>query len=158
MRPFKLALVACALASALLACADDTADRQTRNDADTANANSAATPAPARAAATPDQFAAVRGTFSAACQRCHKPDGSGGPAETEEGKKFRVPSLREGHAVTHTDEQLADKIANGDDEMPPFKNRLSPEQIADLVRFIRAEFQGRSPAPAAQTNAPAAAH
>ena len=54
--------------------------------------------------------------------------------------------MREGHALKHTDEQLANKIANGEDEMPSFKNRLSPEQIDDLVRFIRSEFQGRPPA------------
>ncbi|HYN83665.1 MAG TPA: cytochrome c [Pyrinomonadaceae bacterium] len=147
MRLLKLAPAALLCAAATLACTQETQTNTASNAA--ASSNASATPAPAaRAAATPDPSAAARGTFSAACQRCHRPDGAGGPAEDDKGKKFRVPSLREGHAVTHTDEQLADKIANGDDEMPAFKNRLSPEQISELVRFIRSEFQGRPPASA----------
>ncbi|HEX5709280.1 MAG TPA: cytochrome c [Pyrinomonadaceae bacterium] len=147
MRLFKLALAALACAAATLACTQATNTTQNANVANSTNA--AATPAPtARAAATPDEFANARATFSATCQRCHRPDGTGGAAEDDKGKAFRVPSLREGHALTHTDEQLANKIANGEDEMPAFKNRLSPEQISELVRFIRTEFQGRAPASA----------
>lgn len=159
MRPFKLALAACALSAAAFACGDDTSTNRTSNVAAN-NSNAPATPPPARAASKPDEFAVARATFATTCQRCHRPDGSGGAAEDDKGKKFSVPSLREGHAFTHTDEQLAGKIANGEDEMPPFKNRLTPEQIGDLVRFIRAEFQGRAPAPSADANAnaPAAAH
>jgi mono/diheme cytochrome c family protein len=45
--------------------------------------------------------------------------------------------------MDHTDEQLAQQIAEGDDEMPAFKDKLSAEEINELVRYIRTEFQGK---------------
>ena len=60
-----------------------------------------------------------------------------------EGRKLKVPSLREGHAVGHSDEKLVKQITEGDDEMPAFKDKLSAEEINELVRFIRKEFQGK---------------
>lgn len=157
MRLCKLALAIVALAVFAIAC-NDTSTNQTANVS--TNVSNAATPTPARPTPTPDEFATTRATFAATCQRCHKPDGSGGEAEDDKGKKFRVPSLREGSAAKHTDEQLARKITNGDiDEgMPAFKDRLSPEQINELVRFIRKEFQGQSAASPANSNAAANAN
>ncbi len=58
-------------------------------------------------------------------------------------KKLKVPSLREGHATTHTDEKLAKQISNGDDEMPAFKDKMNPQEIDHLVRLVRKEFQGK---------------
>ena len=83
--------------------------------------------------------------------------GSGGPFEIDGGKKLDVPSLREGHALKHTDEEFAGQIANGGDGMPAFKNRLDPERVGGLVRFIRREFQGKTAA-AADKPLPAPAH
>lgn len=60
-----------------------------------------------------------------------------------DGKKFKVPSLREGHALHHTDDKFIVQIREGDEEMPAFKDKLKPEEIKDLVRFIRKEFQGK---------------
>ena len=60
-----------------------------------------------------------------------------------EGREMKVPNLTGEHARKPTDEKIATKISEGDDEMPAFKDKLSPQQIQDLVRFIRKEFQGR---------------
>ena len=57
------------------------------------------------------------------------------------GKRLKVPSLRTGGAVKDSDKELGDQIANGGDGMPAFKERLSPDQINELVRFIREELQ-----------------
>ena len=35
------------------------------------------------------------------------------------------------------------QITEGDDEMPAFKDKLTPQQINEVVRFIRKEFQGK---------------
>jgi mono/diheme cytochrome c family protein len=43
--------------------------------------------------------------------------------------------------LNRTDAQFARQIAKGGDGMPAFEKRLTPEQIAGLVRFIRREFQ-----------------
>lgn len=156
MRLYALALFI--TASLLITACGNAADSNRTADANARNSNAAAAPSvsPAAPARTPDEFAAVRATYARECQRCHKPEGTGGVFEEEGLKPLKVPSLREGHAVTHDDQRLARMIANGDDGMPSFKDKLRPEEINQLVRFIRKEFQGQTPAPAAaNTNASA---
>jgi mono/diheme cytochrome c family protein len=94
------------------------------------------------ATSTPDEFAAARQNFEKHCVACHGADAQGGRVEVE-GKRLRVPSLKAGHALEHTDEQLVKQITEGDDEMPPFKDKLNAGEIKELVRFIRKEFQGK---------------
>lgn len=147
MLRFKLALVISTITIFALACnGDTTVTNQTPGTNTTANVNanatSAATPAGAQTTTTsPDEFAAARATYNATCVRCHKQNGEGGVVEFDEGKKLEVPNFKTGHALTHTDAQFARKIANGGDGMPAFKDRLTPEQIDELVRFVRHEFQ-----------------
>lgn len=130
------------------------------------NANStSATPAPTKAAATPtpDELAEARNIYQSTCSNCHKADGTGGLVELDEGEKLKVPSLLEGHAVTHTDAELKRQIFNGGDGMPAFKPpRLTEKQIDDLVCLVRKEFQkkpcGSAGAGGADSNAPAGMH
>lgn len=163
----KLKLALCLAACALLvaACASAPESNQTAGSNNSRPASApAATPTAARPAPTADELAAIRGVYAKECQRCHKPDGAGGTFEEEGLKPLKVPGLRTGDAARHTDEQLARKITNGDvDEgMPAFKSKLTPEQINELVRLIRVEFQGRAPgaggAAPANANSPASAH
>ena len=102
----------------------------------------AGTPAAVTPAGTPDQLAAARLNFQKNCVTCHGEKADGGLKEVE-GKRFKVPSLREGHALEHTDEKFVKQITEGDEEMPAFKEKLSAAEIQDLVRFIRKEFQGK---------------
>ncbi|MBA3569312.1 MAG: cytochrome c [Pyrinomonadaceae bacterium] len=99
-----------------------------------------ASPATAAATATPDEFARARTNFAKNCAVCHGEKADGGRVEVE-GRKLKVPSLREGHALHHTDEKFVKQISEGDDEMPAFKDKLSAEEINELVRFIRNELQ-----------------
>jgi mono/diheme cytochrome c family protein len=87
-----------------------------------------------------DELAPTRALFKEHCSKCHGETGGGGRV-TIQGKEIRVPNLTGAHARKPTDEKLATKITNGDDDMPAFKDKFSPEQIQDLVRFIRKEFQ-----------------
>jgi mono/diheme cytochrome c family protein len=105
---------------------------------DTANTTPAAKPT-----ATPDEFASTRVTFAKHCLECHGAQGEGG-LKTVDNKKLKVPNLSEGHALKHTDEDFAEQIMKGGDGMPAFKDKLSPEEINTLVRFVRHEFQGKS--------------
>jgi mono/diheme cytochrome c family protein len=100
-----------------------------------------ATPAP-KATATPDEFASARAIFKKDCTVCHGDEGKGGLV-TVEGEKLKVPSLREGHALKHVDQDFVDQINNGGDGMPKFKNKLSPDEVNALVRYVRHEFQGK---------------
>ena len=100
------------------------------------------TPELSPAATMPDQFATVRATFKKNCSGCHSEDGTGG-LKTVDGKKLKVPNLREGHALHHPDDDFIKQITKGGDGMPAFKDKLKPEQMTDLVKFIRHEFQGK---------------
>ena len=103
---------------------------------------------PSGPAATPDPLAASRGIYAKDCQSCHGPDGSGGPVKLEDGTKLRVPSLREGHALRHPDSDFLKQIKEGGDGMPAFKDKMGQEQIDEMIRFIRQEFQpGHTPPP-----------
>jgi mono/diheme cytochrome c family protein len=103
--------------------------------------------------ATPDPFAVTRGTFAKDCQLCHGPDGQGGPVKLEDGTKLRVPSLREGHALRHPDSDFLKQIKEGGDGMPAFKDKMSQQQIDEMIRFIRREFQGGRTPPAEKSPA-----
>ncbi len=149
MRPLKLAVIFAATLF-IFACGNSaTPSNQVANsnlrgaNASATNA-SAASATPAKTAATPDELAAVRGVYSQYCQRCHRPDGTGGDFDLD-GKNIKVPSLRE-HGLKDSDASLERHILNGGKNMPPFKNRLEPDVIKQLVRFVRVEFHGRSAA------------
>jgi mono/diheme cytochrome c family protein len=105
----------------------------------TSNSPAATTATPAT---TPDEFAAARLIFARDCVNCHMSKGEGGTVTVDE-KKLKVPSLLEGHALKHTDADFVDQIMKGGDGMPEFKDKLKPEEIDALVRFIRHEFQGQ---------------
>ncbi len=89
-----------------------------------------------------DEFAATRAIFTEHCVTCHGDKAEGGRVQVE-GREIKVPNLTGDHARKPSDERIAAKISEGDDDMPAFKDKLSPQQIQDLVRFIRKEFQGQ---------------
>ena len=136
--------VAIALAAGMLAVGSLIAACNSSETTTTNQTPTTASPA-ATATSTPgtgDNLAAAYLTFQQNCQECHGEKGLGGPVEIK-GRKLKVPNLREGHALNHTDEKFVKQISEGDDEMPAFKDKLTPAQINDLVRLIRKEFQGR---------------
>lgn len=113
------------------------------NQPTTTNTETKASPV---ATATRDAFAEVRGIYAKDCQNCHGVDGLGGPVKLEDGKTLKVPSFRAGHALRHTDSDFRRQVMEGGDGMPAFKDKLSPQQIDELIRLIRQEFQpGHTP-------------
>ncbi|HEX8774253.1 MAG TPA: cytochrome c [Pyrinomonadaceae bacterium] len=150
MKPIKLALAA-TIATAIfaLACTNTTNNNPVSNantgTPATGSASPAATLSPSPTPA--DEFARTRVIYAESCTVCHGPKGDGGTVKIQ-GKQLKVPSLKEGHALNHNEEQLAKQISVGGDGMPAFKDRLKPEEINDLVRLIRKEFQGKPAAPA----------
>ena len=103
---------------------------------------SASSPAAPATKAVPDELASARLNFQKHCVECHGEKGEGGLV-THEGRKFKVPTLKSGHALDHSDDKLAKQIKEGDDDMPAFEDKLSAQEITDLVRFVRKEFQGK---------------
>ena len=136
MNSAKLAAIILAVVFLANGCtSSDSVTNQSQPSAATATATPSAT-------ATPDPFAEAYVDFQKHCQVCHGEKGQGGTVEID-GRKLKVPSLRDGHALEHTDEKFVKQITEGDDEMPAFRDKLSPNEINDLVRFIRKELQGK---------------
>ena len=133
----RLALLV--VATSLFAVACTKPDNATTNQSTPAAAASPAAPANAPS----DEFATARANFKKHCVLCHGETGTGGPVKLDDGTKLKVPSLREGHALNHKDEEFVKQITNGGDGMPKFGDKLSRQEIIDLVRFIRKEFQGK---------------
>lgn len=138
MKLAKLAIMVVVVALFAIACGDSTSTNQTVNTGTTPAASPKATVA--AATPTPDELAEAKTTYMNACTACHQDKGEGGVVKIE-GKRLKVPSLLEGHGLTHTDAEFAKQIANGGDGMPAFKDRLNEKQINDLVRFIRRDIQ-----------------
>ena len=101
----------------------------------------AASPAPsASASAAADEFAHAKEIYGKNCEGCHGPNAEGGIAKVDN-KQIKVPSLKSDHAIKHPDEKLTKMITNGEEEMPSFKNKLSPDEINLMVRYIRQVVQ-----------------
>ena len=137
MKRFSIVVIAATAAFIFTAC----------NNTSTAP-NSNTKSSPTTASATPDAFAATRATFEKDCKECHGPNGTGGPVKLADGTRLKVPSLREGHALRHPDSDFVKQIEKGGDGMPAFKDKLSAQQITDMISFIRHEFQGGMTPPA----------
>jgi cytochrome c551 len=133
-----LVLIALALLVLIAACHKDTTVNQP-------TANSKTTPT---VASTPDEFAAAHASYEKNCKLCHGANGQGGPVKLEDGTKLKVPSLREGHALHHPDSDFTKQITKGGDGMPAFGEKLKPEEVNDLVRIIRHDFQAGQTPPA----------
>ena len=112
---------------------------ETATPTNTSTANRAASPTPA---ASVDEFANARANYAKNCEACHGPNGEGGPVKTPT-KQIKVPSLKAEHAMKHTDDEIVKMITNGEEEMPSFKDKMKPEEITELMRFVRKHFQNK---------------
>jgi mono/diheme cytochrome c family protein len=89
--------------------------------------DSGAEPNPTQPPTTQASVTAGREVFVANCARCHGQDAEGG----------RGPQLA-GGAVVQKYPNAADQIAYVEGHtLPPFRDRLSPEQIRDVVEYTR---------------------
>ena len=81
-------------------------------------------------------------TWKAKCASCHGEDGKGA---TEQGKKMGVRDMTSTDFAKETDAKMKDAIANGikqtkdgrTQEMEPYKDKLKPEEIDNLVAYIK---------------------
>lgn len=76
----------------------------------------------------------VEATYKAKCASCHGPDGRG---ETTAGKTMKVKDFASEDVKKMTDAELTDTIAKGKGKMPAYKT-MTPDQVKDLVAFVRA--------------------
>jgi cytochrome c6 len=90
----------------------------------------------------PFAFAALAGgadhpgqaSYRKSCAVCHAPDGTG---NSPTGKALKVRDLTSAEVQEQTDEALTKVVADGKNTMPGFKSSMSPEQIREIVAFLR---------------------
>jgi mono/diheme cytochrome c family protein len=100
-----------------------------------------AKPAAPAAKASPESIANGDALYKRSCQMCHGPAGLGdGPAaKTLKGK---LPSLADKAIMAKlTDAEIHEQISNGKKSeignMPAMAKRLKPEEITDIVNYVR---------------------
>jgi cytochrome c6 len=91
-----------------------------------------------RAAAKPAAPADAPGAdvFKTNCVVCHGADGTGSPT----GKALQAPDLHADAVQKMTVAEMVTQVSDGKNNMPPFKNSLSKDQIAAVVTYIRTAF------------------
>jgi mono/diheme cytochrome c family protein len=105
-------------------------------------ANNAAPASAASPAKPTDELASARANYQKHCESCHAEKGEGGLVKVDN-KQIKVPSLKSDHVMKQPDDKLLKTITGGEEEMPAFKDKMSAEEINQMVRFIRKEFQGK---------------
>jgi mono/diheme cytochrome c family protein len=98
-----------------------------------------ATPMPA---ATMLELASGRDIYADNWAKCHKDDGTGGPVEIN-GKKLKPDDLTSAKIKGFSDEKIIGYVKDGveDEGMPAFKEKLTDEQIREVVAYIRKDLQ-----------------
>lgn len=142
MKFLKIALVLSANLLFIIACNQTQTINTniTGNTAVVTNSNiSIATPAPAE-----DELASARKIYSEQCVKCHKEDGTGGVSIIN-GKRIKAQNFTSDRQKKEPDSEYIEVIENGEEEdgMPAFKGKISDDDIKNLVKLIRKDFQGK---------------
>ena len=72
--------------------------------------------------------------YKTKCAACHGPDGKG---ETAIGKANKLRDFGSAEVQKQSDEELSEMIGKGKGKMPAYGKSLKPEQIKDLVAYVR---------------------
>lgn len=85
-------------------------------------------------AALPAQAEDVAALYKSKCASCHGADGKG---ETAIGKKMGVRDFHSPEVAKMKDAELIEVTTKGKAKMPAYENKLTAEQIKDLVKYLR---------------------
>jgi mono/diheme cytochrome c family protein len=76
----------------------------------------------------------VKELFDYYCATCHGVDGKG----TKRGHALKAPDLTDPYwQATKTDEEMLNSIINGKNKMPRWSDKLKPEEIQALAKYVR---------------------
>ena len=68
------------------------------------------------------------------CATCHGEDGKG----TKRGRELKSPNLTDADwQAKKNDDEILNSITNGKNKMPRWSEKLKPEEIQALARFVR---------------------
>jgi cytochrome c6 len=79
-------------------------------------------------------------TYKAKCAMCHGADGKG---ETPMGKKFGIHDFASPEVQKQSDAELEAITAKGKGKMPTYEKSLKPDEIKELITYIRGLAKGK---------------
>jgi mono/diheme cytochrome c family protein len=79
-------------------------------------------------------------TYKAKCAMCHGADGKG---ETAAGKKMGAHDFASPEVQKAPDAELITVTSKGKNKMPSYEKSLKPEEIKDLIGYIRGLSKGK---------------
>jgi cytochrome c6 len=79
-------------------------------------------------------------TYKSKCAMCHGTDGKG---ETPGGKKMGAHDFASPEVQKQSDADLAAVTAKGKNKMPSYEKSLKPDEIKDLITYIRQLAKGK---------------
>lgn len=121
--------------------------------ADPSRSPAAQAPAPAAESPEQAQARAARALFNVSCATCHGRDGRGGGPARPPGAQ--MPNLADAALLAkRSDAELTQVIAEGRGLMPGFADKIRPEGIQVLVRYVRALAPVAQPSSGAAPPAP----
>jgi cytochrome c6 len=85
---------------------------------------------------SPEELARTKALFNEKCSRCHGEDGRG---ETHTGEMLGAPDFTDERwwKETKGDDRFVHSVTNGKEAMPAFGKKLSKQEIAALVTYVR---------------------
>lgn len=153
MKYLKLSLILVILGLFIFACSRETAN--TNTNVTTTNGTVIVSSSPTvsfnasndagNAQSGTDELASAKKIYSEKCIKCHKEDGMGGKTDIE-GTIIKAPNFTSDKQKAMPDSEYIDTINNGakEDGMPAYKGKISDDDIKNLVKYIRKNFQGKS--------------
>lgn len=96
------------------------------------------TPAQPQITAAVNDADAGKELYAANCMICHKDSGKGGKV-TMAGKNLNAEDLTTDKMKKMSDDKLQGYVTDGipDEGMPAFKDKLAPDEITTVVKYIR---------------------
>jgi mono/diheme cytochrome c family protein len=139
MKRIKFIALLAAFALFAIACNQTATTNSTTNTTVAVNSNAVAN---TQTNAPVDELAAAKKHYSEMCVACHKENGTGGKVVIE-GKTINGENLTSEKLKKMDDAKYFRVIKEGivDEGMPAYKDKLSDDEIRDVVKFIRRDFQ-----------------
>jgi mono/diheme cytochrome c family protein len=139
MKLVKFCLVLIAISAFFLACTDSGKNEAVENvNKAVNNEQSPVTPT------KPVETVSGLDIYKEHCAKCHKEDGKGGKVEIL-GKQLKAENLTTPKMADEPDDEYIKVMVEGipDEGMPSFKDVLSKDEMNEVVKYIRTEFQGK---------------
>ena len=144
MRVLKFVFISIFTALFIFACSQKETSKTNTANSPTNTTNNAVNSAPNTQPPSilNNELAAAKKIYSEKCASCHKEDGSGGKTDFD-GTIINAENLTTEKQKKESDKDYIEAIEKGfpEDGMPGFKGKLTPQEIKDVVAYIRKEIQ-----------------